>query len=1307
MAASMVESLRLGEGVPEHLPSRLLGTSSQNQNQNLFIEDQSFPISSKASSSSTPNSTAMTSASSNPSIGDAKLQDLKRYIALGCLHIHQLLPVDALGSSKHEWAELIHPDLPQEVLEIIGNEASRLLEARWIRLFVCLPGITQGRIHNIIRVYLLPEDWGRRFIDRNSRSLRSALRQLLQQIDISAKAWAGDWSHAEMRHFDPWASAENVSLFYLFNKLPSPEPKPEGIKDRFSRRAIEDLLDSTAPLTSEELEQPLEGLRTRLYPYQARSASLMVQREAAPQLQLDPRLEVRQSPNGERFFFGARDGSFLQEPRYYEANRGGILAETMGLGKTVICLSVILATKGHSPQIPAAYFPQPRVRKRVGSLKDMAASIIGRYSIPAKVVLERYEKYEDIDLGKLKVALRQNLGYYEVPPDVPRINRNTKIPPPRQLALCSGTIVVVPRNLLHQWQSEIRKHVVNGSLKVLVVDTVPKRGRQKSFNAEDEQMDFRSDLPAPTQLMNYDIILFTRNRFEQEVLQGTGGSGRQPSLNAGLGCECPCIGSTRIRDCCCKGIRYESPLKKVHWLRIIIDEGHSFSSSVSNAVLVAKQLQIERRWVVSGTPAKNLVGVEVDLSTLDEEVDDPVLLRDLAIEQRKAFSLEDENTKATKALGSLASNFLMVRPWSESSADGGLEWDDYVYRHEHQHHKTHSAFSSCFLRTLEGLVVKTRPGDVERDITLPPMKHRVVHIKPCWFDKMTANLFIQVLRANAITSERSDVDYLFHKNSVKSRHSLLRNLRQSNFTWTGFSLDDVANSLETSNKYLSKEDKRCSLEDANLLLESCHVVSSLVASESWIALSNAHEVGMAIKTWPQESEQIFSLAYPEKPVIVGITQLLEGQLHVDSRIQNKAPSDGLDIVGQIARAKIAAMTEAENGTKETTEKDTGDTEMKKAGVPLSCVGSQPLTSRRASTITTKTSPQKQTPKTLDQKAQLVVRQDDLTVSRDGNGVAGTNHTASPARPRKRKLTLAEELAELPQDSPLRDTCVIGTTSAKLSYLIGKVVKHQATDKILIFYDGDNAAFYIAQCLEMLYVNHRIYARTLDNTKRSEYVALFNEDPDIRVLLIDVACGALGLNLNAASVVLIVNPINRPGIEAQAIKRAHRIGQTKEVLVETLILEGTIEEAIFKRAKKMSRQQHLEAKELEDDAGIMDIIQNAQIIPVEPGESEGAAKFAPLEVPQQVFGRPNRHKYHRFGVVEAKEKPRKKAKTTATREKGGSKVEDGSGESEDTASGRPSLLVTLSLGQQQEQAPSFSIFGTGNAPGTTLPGDARF
>lgn len=306
------------------------GKSIQNQTQEYYAQESASTISIMASSSATPDSTPMTSLSS-ASDDNSQFRDIKRYIALGCLHVdYTLHSIVGSGPPDAEWLELLHADLPDDLELLIGTEASRLLEARWIRLFLHRSGINHESTHNTLRVYVLPEDWGRRVIDRTSKSLKAALRQLLHQVDISPEAWTGDYSEAEIRHFDPWASAENLSLFYLFNKLPSPAPAPEKIKNRYTRRAVEDVLDSSVPLPPDEFEeQPLEGLKTRLYPYQARSASLMMQREAAPQLQLDPRLEVRQSPDGQNFFFGARDGSFLQEPRFYESNRGGILAETM------------------------------------------------------------------------------------------------------------------------------------------------------------------------------------------------------------------------------------------------------------------------------------------------------------------------------------------------------------------------------------------------------------------------------------------------------------------------------------------------------------------------------------------------------------------------------------------------------------------------------------------------------------------------------------------------------------------------------------------------------------------------------------------------------------------------------------------------------------------------------------------------------------------------------------------------------------------------------------------------------------------
>lgn len=57
-------------------------------------------------------------------------------------------------------------------------------------------------------------------------------------------------------------------------------------------------------------------------------------------------------------------------------------------------------------------------------------------------------------------------------------------------------------------------------------------------------------------------------------------------------------------------------------------------------------------------------------------------------------------------------------------------------------------------------------------------------------------------------------------------------------------------------------------------------------------------------------------------------------------------------------------------------------------------------------------------------------------------------------------------------------------------------------------------------------------------------------------------GGVGLNLVAASHVIIIDPWWNPFLEDQAIGRAHRIGQTRPVTVYRLVVEGTIEERVL-------------------------------------------------------------------------------------------------------------------------------------------------
>ena len=65
-----------------------------------------------------------------------------------------------------------------------------------------------------------------------------------------------------------------------------------------------------------------------------------------------------------------------------------------------------------------------------------------------------------------------------------------------------------------------------------------------------------------------------------------------------------------------------------------------------------------------------------------------------------------------------------------------------------------------------------------------------------------------------------------------------------------------------------------------------------------------------------------------------------------------------------------------------------------------------------------------------------------------------------------------------------------------------------------------------------------------------------------MFLISLKAGGLGLNLTAADYVFLLDPWWNPAVEAQAIDRAHRIGQTRPVLACRLIARDTVEERIL-------------------------------------------------------------------------------------------------------------------------------------------------
>ena len=1086
---------------------------------------------------------------------------LSDFIALGALVMHVESDTFCLAHDlrNSQWTP---PNLSDHKYTLNNR---RLLDALailtrvgWVRILAGSHDVLDRK--EIWRLYLLPNDVARSTSDGRKRGHEKLLHEVLTHVDVSPTTWNGKRISNDFgkKKFDPWASSENSSLFYLFNTLPSPNPNPEVIDNHYLRNSVLRLLEEGSPPW---------GLRTALYPYQRRCVALMLQKENVQGLQLDPRLEARTSPTGDTYYYAPRDDAFLKSPQYYPTCQGGILGETMGLGKTLICIAVMLSTRGQFPSVPLEY-EKPHSYSQVRSLADIAAKTIARTSTPWKTLLQDHEDSTGEHIANCHDFMnRQNL-FYEIPRQVVRSVRHIdKYSPSERVRVCYGTVLVVPTNLVHQWRSELIKHVEGNALKILSL------------------IDARSMIPSVEDLAQYDVVLFSRSRFEKE-------------------------------DQSSSDIYYVSPLKGLHWLRIIIDEGHGFSSGATRAAVVAEKLvRAERRWIVSGTPARDLLGIEVDVPALASSNTGAGFkeYKYTTLQNRKDFdSAQEQNSGAVKDLGALASKFLKARPWCLSGdAEEGANWSEHIYRHEDYKTRTYTTFSKCLRTTLEDLMIKTRPEDVEKDLKLPPLHHRVIRLEPSSFDKMTANLFVLLFTTNAVTSERRDQDYLFHASSQRHLRRLTKNLRQSSFYWVGFKPKDVSSSIRTGEKYLAKHDISCAGADRSRLTNIMHIAERIHNSPTWRALSQSTEMGLFVKDWPEGYEDPWAFENCKHPLMIGLTQLMESQRYVNDRLNSENPLRDFDVAGLEAgleaKRRVSEEDDALANKNARQERNEIDSESPKAGIPSSSYGDGAMGSKRVSVT---------------------------GASRAKPKVKLSSPSSKSITPKKRKISNNKNLVDLdPSTSSLARTQMIGTVSSKFSYLIDSISSLHKREKILVFYDANYVAFYLSQALDLLDIKHLIYTSKISSEQRSKYTVLFNNDESHRVLIMDIQQAAHGLNLSSASRVFFINPPYRPEIEAQAIKRAHRIGQTRPVHVETLVLRGTVEEAIYERTIRMTKREHLAAKLLEEDHDIRTIIQDQRVIMLEDCELTGQRAMAPLQVPHQIFGRPDRAGKTTAGTLE--------------------------------------------------------------------------
>ena len=144
---------------------------------------------------------------------------------------------------------------------------------------------------------------------------------------------------------------------------------------------------------------------------------------------------------------------------------------------------------------------------------------------------------------------------------------------------------------------------------------------------------------------------------------------------------------------------------------------------------------------------------------------------------------------------------------------------------------------------------------------------------------------------------------------------------------------------------------------------------------------------------------------------------------------------------------------------------------------------------------------------------------------------------------------------------LLDEHKLKDSSAKLDALLPMLQEiAEAGHKALVFSQFTGFLAIVRERLGKLGIAHEY----LDGStkKRQACVDRFQQDPGCPLFLISLKAGGFGLNLTAADYVFLLDPWWNPAAEAQAIDRAHRIGQDKKVTAYRLVAKGTVEEKVL-------------------------------------------------------------------------------------------------------------------------------------------------
>ncbi len=152
-------------------------------------------------------------------------------------------------------------------------------------------------------------------------------------------------------------------------------------------------------------------------------------------------------------------------------------------------------------------------------------------------------------------------------------------------------------------------------------------------------------------------------------------------------------------------------------------------------------------------------------------------------------------------------------------------------------------------------------------------------------------------------------------------------------------------------------------------------------------------------------------------------------------------------------------------------------------------------------------------------------------------------------------------------------------SVKTNELLREIDENVGDHKLLVFSQFTEMLALISSELDTKKIHYCYLDGSTSANNRKNEVKKFQEDSAVKVFLISLKAGGVGLNLTAADYVYLVDPWWNPAAEQQAIDRTHRIGQTRKIFAYKMICKDTVEEKILQlQQKKKTLAQELVSEE---------------------------------------------------------------------------------------------------------------------------------